>query len=436
MPLDDGFGTPLPSKPSRLGSPKKSRDGSPLPQSGRVPSAASSFAEPDLFGDAPLFSADTLNKPQTDKVAEAVAAASAAEATKDRYASLLESSGPSMADADDLRRTAAAGIGGGALQTRDTSGSMTVSERTDDGWRAAGASEKSIKLGDKVDVEREMVDSGKRAERQGLNAERGRGVEAMTTEEYNALGPKEKAAIDFNTMLVAAVRSDRNLTEKGVLKDGSKEYDSTVDELFGEGSSEKARYAPATVQLLDAANVDLLDAKLNDFLKLKVAITADDLKDFDPSLVSTRETGLLTPSRARAGLQAGLVDSVRETRRDPAQANALRTSSRSLLGMDDMLGFSPGNPEGTPDEQASFYFQGGLQRLANEPDTQKVMADLRAGMPEEYWPKFIAFLDASSRESKQNHMPISTAEDGSTVRPKEFRSRLGLNKVGARDATR
>lgn len=423
MPLADDI--PAPSKPSALGSTKKSRSGAPLPQSGSVPASYTDFTEPDLFADAPMFSAATLKAPKVDKVAEALAAAAAAETTKDYYADLLEKTTPSVGELAVRGRREAAEKEARALGDIRIPEGLSPAESAATGYRSMRDQAKQD--GDKVDVEKEMAESAKRATRRGLNQQRGRGIETMTTEEYNALTPKQKAAIDLNTLLVNAVREDRGVEAKGE-NPGGESYDAQVAEVFGE-DAKNTRYAPNTVQLLDDANIEIDDAKLNDFLKLKVAITAEDLKDFAPPLPGEGpDLSLATASKQRETLQGSLINAVRETRNDPASASALRESSRDLLGLNEMLGFNTPNPEGTPDEQASFYFQGGLARLAAEPDTQKVMADLRAGMPAEYWPKFIAFLDAKSRESKQYHIPIQTSSDGSTVTPKEFRAKLELNK--------
>lgn len=129
----------------------------------------------------------------------------------------------------------------------------------------------------KVNVERELVEAADKSMRRGINQGAGKGTEALTLEQYQELNPKQRAAVDLNTMLVAAVKEDLAARVKGS-NPGGKEYDAQLAELGLTGD----RYAPQTVELLDRINYDGDGAKLNDFLKLKVGFTANDLEDLEP----------------------------------------------------------------------------------------------------------------------------------------------------------
>mgnify|MGYP000370241441 CR=1 FL=1 len=75
-------------------------------------------------------------------------------------------------------------------------------------------------------------------------------TEPMTWEDYNALTPLRRSAVDYNTSLTRAVRRDRQMQDEYSPGDQQREaYDKTVARLFGEdGGSDW--YAPETVALL------------------------------------------------------------------------------------------------------------------------------------------------------------------------------------------
>lgn len=92
---------------------------------------------------------------------------------------------------------------------------------------------------------------------------------------YFGLNPQQKAAIQFNTGLQAAVEADKALSDYD--SGGDKDYKSAVEELFGkEGGSDY--YAPNTlafVQSLGLNNDKIGD--LDNFLNLSAAITQEEV---------------------------------------------------------------------------------------------------------------------------------------------------------------
>ena len=104
-------------------------------------------------------------------------------------------------------------------------------------------------------------------------------VGTMTWAQYNALTPEQRNAVDFNTLLLHAVRKDRKMADT---YDPSTEqqsaYDATLKQIFGDSDRGAKTYAPETVALLKRLGLKDKNADLNDFLSLKMAITDEDLQ--------------------------------------------------------------------------------------------------------------------------------------------------------------
>lgn len=103
---------------------------------------------------------------------------------------------------------------------------------------------------------------------------------SMTWEEYRKLDDEQRAAVDFNTMLVEAREKDLN-TEYAPSPSEKELYDRQVKEMFGEdGGSET--YAPEVVSVLKQLDYDPqsgaeIGNDLDDFLGLKVLIRDKDI---------------------------------------------------------------------------------------------------------------------------------------------------------------
>ena len=79
----------------------------------------------------------------------------------------------------------------------------------------------------------------------------------LTWEEYDALNPRQRAAVDANTALFNAITADKAEFDSGV-RSGGAEYSQSVDALFGSGG-DTAAYAPRTVAVLQALNGNARD---------------------------------------------------------------------------------------------------------------------------------------------------------------------------------
>lgn len=100
----------------------------------------------------------------------------------------------------------------------------------------------------------------------------------LTWEAYQAMSSDQKAAVDFNTLLVEA-------REKDLAKDWSlspeeaAEYDKRVTKIFGQGGTSK-QIAPNTVKLLATLNFEAVGQDLDQYLSLERGFSLDELDDF------------------------------------------------------------------------------------------------------------------------------------------------------------
>ena len=102
---------------------------------------------------------------------------------------------------------------------------------------------------------------------------------ALTWEAYDSLDDQQKAAVDWNTLLIDAREKDFTTEMVEVDAEARAEYDAKVERLFGkEGGSE--RYAPNTINLLDQLDVVQLGQDLDEYLSLERAIDDKQLVDF------------------------------------------------------------------------------------------------------------------------------------------------------------
>lgn len=99
----------------------------------------------------------------------------------------------------------------------------------------------------------------------------------LTWDEYNALSPQQRAAVDANTAI-----ADAALLDKDAGTERAEGYDEAVNSLFGtSGGSD--RYAPATLAVLEQLGLkDLRGNDLDNFLNLDSLVTMDDLKLLTP----------------------------------------------------------------------------------------------------------------------------------------------------------
>jgi len=102
---------------------------------------------------------------------------------------------------------------------------------------------------------------------------------ALTWDAYEKLSGDQKAAIDFNTLLVEAREDDLDKKIKLSAPDRTK-YDQTVAKLFGEGRGSTVT-AVNTVDLLSQLDMKVVGQDLDEYLSLERAIDTKELGDFE-----------------------------------------------------------------------------------------------------------------------------------------------------------
>lgn len=315
----------------------------------------------------------------------------------------------------------------------------------------ADRQEKVLKLRSNLDAAQRML----RAKSLGVNDDKPHGkVDVMTWDEYNALPSAERAAVDFNTMLVRAVRRDKNLqAEYDPNKEQRATYDKAVEKMFGQdGGSDE--YAPETMAVLRQIHFADSASDLDDFLGLKAAITAKDLKGYDQA-----PTNLLTESVAaaanpiqvdRTSLNQVLVQGTQHMQDAVAKTHDLlatmnQTSlvdrnedvSRFLGGIAkgpaDMLGFgAPKVDESGAPADVNTYFQQMFDVVASG---AKSRDDAFTAMSKDLSPSevdaFLQYANQRSGNAARYDVALGDAKGVKYKTPEEFRKMFGFDKVGS-----
>lgn len=300
---------------------------------------------------------------------------------------------------------------------------------------------------------------------------RARRTREMTWERYNALSDIQRAAIDFNTMLVEARNKDLRTDYETPTADEQKKYDETVERIFGaDGGSET--FAPETVAALESIDLVAKGQDLDDFLGLKVAITPKDLKALgkpveapDLSDPTPLFTGLTTDQSQQVDqrtetlqLQERLAARTAAMTRQMAEANQMLQNFRasasaardplalSFGGTENDLpaspGFGPSDPTGNMNLDDFIRQQFTLLTQKNV-DPENVFADItnassKSSAPEKERRAFVRYVDDMTRNIGEYDIRLG----GNAKRFRsmdEVRRLVGLPPVseqGGRDGTR
>jgi hypothetical protein len=280
-------------------------------------------------------------------------------------------------------------------------------------------------------------------------------VERMTWSEYNALTDRQRAAVDFNGMLVSAVRKDRRHFGEYDYTPGEKqEYDKLVADVFGKGHGSTA-FAPETVAVLKQLDLNDDSADLDDFLTLKAAITAEDI----PHLIEQSAPGAVGMSTAdvptvnRIELASELADKTQVLEEALAKGNQVLQSININAAIDrnEILGniggvenasrqtlgwkspkweMSPYEGEGMVPSDLNTYFQSQFDRVANTTftgDRNDVLSSLREFLNEDEVREWLQYADIRSGNAAEYGGAVGPPKEGVKYRDAhDFRSLLGL----------
>lgn len=316
------------------------------------------------------------------------------------------------------------------------------------GYRAQQEQETGRKAQTSAEEAREMSQaerafkSGIRATRRGVNQggslER---VKALTSEEYAAMSPQQKAAVELNSMLVEAVKADMAIPKNHRKVEDS--YRDAVEKIFtGEGAeASKKNYAPNTVAILSDIGWSATATDLEDVLSGKLGFTRQDIKDLGPEREGVApDASLNTAEKLRDEIQASLVKAFTAARKEPIQGQNLLGAKQELLDYDKMPGFSTkpsrvvySGPDGDVDVNA--FFRSGFDLLANsnsEYTAEEILADARANLNDKEFQQFLNFVDINSRDAKKFRQPLGSTEGTTYFDPVEFRKEIAKTLRGAR----
>ena len=270
-------------------------------------------------------------------------------------------------------------------------------------------------------------------------------VKQMTQEQYDALSDKERAAVDFNSMLVKAVRRDTKMADTyNPSPDEKTTYDAAINRIFGEdGGSEII--APETVAVLNQIGFEDKTADLDDFLNLTAAINQKDLKDLKQVAGPTiGESQMNSVELNNYSLNETLATSTLQMEEALVRGNQLLSdiTRTALLDRQDRVDLLGGIPRtearladrdivGFGGDEVSQYFQRGFEILANSEnkgDQDQVLATMAAELSPSELNAFMQYADSRSGMATEYGIPLGGAEGVKYRTPEQFRTMLGLDK--------
>jgi hypothetical protein len=297
-------------------------------------------------------------------------------------------------------------------------------------------------------------------------------IDQLSWDEYNALSDRERSAVDFNSLLVQAVNKDKRMNKQGAYDDVSDQekmtYVAALKQQFGDETTPTLNagvpiskgsdiYAPETLALLNQLDLKDSNANLDDFLNLKVAITAKDIAAMD--VAGQRGPGdrpdVFNPVQGDAKDRLQMVQqyasSADQLRDSLVKGNEMLANFRQSVVADRNSGPNPlvtsyggtatkvnpgvgyGAPTG-PDGNMTIdgYFQLAFQSLAaakaDDQGRAAVMDDARKMLKPEELQQFYNYIDRRSAEAAASGAPLGPPGDVQYRSPQEFRELLGIGK--------
>lgn len=278
-------------------------------------------------------------------------------------------------------------------------------------------------------------------------------LKQLTPEQYQHLSTRQRAAVDFNTMLATAVRKDLNRQDryKSVGDQQRATYDESVKNMFGKEHGSDL-YAPETMAVLRQLKIEDPTDDLDDYLGMKVAITEDDLKNVtekQPVPNYVIDGRVPEESRGKLSVVEGLVDKTQQMESSLAKGKAMlqsfqataaaeRADDLGRLGGSSPLASRPGigyqptklTETGAPADLNS-YFRQAFDALANEKqskDRPQILQALQADLHPDELEAFKSYADTRLRNTQLYGASMGDNPEAQYTSPKEFRKLLGLDK--------
>lgn len=250
-------------------------------------------------------------------------------------------------------------------------------------------------------------------------------TKAMSSKAFAALSPRQKAAVELNSMLVEAARRDAGEKQKG--NPGGEKYDAAVESLFpGEGKD--APYAPNTVDVLANIGWKSTGTDLEDILSGKLGFTRQDIADLGPEREGAApDASLNTGAHLRDVLQESLVKAFTAQRKEAVPGENLLAAKQDLLGYDKMPAFADGGREVVPGVKLGDFMRSGFDLLANSNSgftPEQILADAKQNLTDEEFTSFLNFIDINSRDAKNYRQPLGSSQGTTYFDPVEFRQSI------------
>ena len=220
-------------------------------------------------------------------------------------------------------------------------------------------------------------------------------VKQLSWDEYDALTPQERAAVDFNGALFDASEKD----QAAGLKGSDDDYTQALRKVFG-GNASADTYAPNTLALLDEIGYSDMGGSIDNFLKQGAAISTDDFAKLQGTGVLSKEAQDSADYRTRY---------VRDVaNRTNTTLNDLLSKGQSLLqGMQETAqsyGSSAEQLPATPgwgDDHTDDFSQ--LFDYTSRADTDFTMDDLQSTADQSGFDlnDYLAYADSRMREYQQ-----------------------------------
>lgn len=250
----------------------------------------------------------------------------------------------------------------------------------------------------------------------------------LTWDQYSALTPLQRSAVDANEAIIQAIEADRADAGAGAVKPDDWDYDQTVERLFGrEGGSDT--YAPRTVKLLDELGLtNTSKGDLDNYLNGGALVSVDEIMQLGdatlPQLQAT-PTEQRTERENNALAFSGL-----------AAQRAAETLSRGQTLLDTLNPDSPITPGFNPADTsgATQALEGMFEVLSHRNSEQIPLEEISAAYADvesqfgltqsqiqDYFERRLKSAEASVASGKPVNL-IGTTDDG-YLDASEFRAR-------------
>ena len=290
-------------------------------------------------------------------------------------------------------------------------------------------------------------------------------VERMTWHEYNLLTPRERAAIDFNTMLVKAVRKD--ISSQDEYQPGpteSKQYEATLKQAFGSKDRGSDKYfAPETMAVLKQIKFHDVNSDLDDFLQLRVAITDADLRGLKFPANENKVTNVVanlanqanyTPEEQVQSVQGQLALNTKRMEQKLADGNNMLrampaiaaqernfilkrlggTANKSKPGLGYQTPDFVDGPNGPEPADLNTYFIQAFDQLAGNAAPSATKGKILGAAKEVVeshgvsFDEFLGYLNDRSNTAKQFDQALGEVRGVKYRSPEDFRKMLGFGE--------